>query len=92
MGTVSPFEIVRGDRPREPSPADVAAGMATLKACRGALEGLPRPVRGSVISSLIAEFLATWPESLRGEILRMMNTQASTALEFITSRSPDDAA
>lgn len=93
---ISRFEIVRGDRPNQPvsdaAAADLADGMATLRACRGAVEGVPLKVAGSVISTMMAEFLARWPENSRGEILRILNAQASAALELLDPPPPDTAA
>lgn len=93
---ISPFEIVRGDRPAEPSSAplaaDLANGVAALRACRGMLEPLPVPTVGTVLSSLMAEFLARWPQSSQGEILRLLIKQANAALELLSPPPPPDTA
>ncbi len=91
MGTISHIEIGGGKRPKPPSAADLRNGMTALRMCRAATDDLPRMVQASVIASLIAEFLALWPDNSRGEILRILNKHAHAALELITGEPPPDA-
>lgn len=107
MGTISRFETVNGalrpaaaevsqtetKRARRPwEPDEAADKLAAKRACAGVLEHLPLAAKGSVIASLMAQFLVRWPESSRGEILRALNAEASTALEFLSAPPPDGAA
>lgn len=94
---ISQDETQRANRPAEPSSGlsrdDVANGVAAMRACRGVLEGLRVPVRGTVISTMAAELLACWPQSSRGEILRVLIKQTNAALATISpDETPPDAA
>lgn len=91
MDTISQTETANGNRPKEPTSRDTADGIAALRIGRALLDPLKLAVHATVLSALVAEFLARFPANSRGEMLRMLTAQVSGALELMTDEPPPDA-